>query len=151
MCYLHKKSPNVEVTGRWVFSHNILALPVSGDYHVQFLWTFYEECNYVPVSGAHSKFCPFRLHIFACIWKSKSDVCVCVCMCVCVCVCERTVLLAHEVRACVEWEQCKWLPHVIDKNHCKPLHVTFTTDNLFLKLSTDLSGCLPHRFFLSWR
>jgi len=98
MCYLHKKSPNVEVTGRWVFSHNILALPVSGDYHVQFLWTFYEECNYVPVSGAHSKFCPFRLHIFACIWKSKSDVC----ECVCVCVCERTVLLAHEVRACVE-------------------------------------------------
>ena len=42
------------------------------------------------------------------------------CVHVCVCVCECTVLLAHEVRACAEREQCKWLPHVIDK----PLQTT---------------------------
>ena len=147
VCYLHKKSPNVEVTGRWVFSLIFSALPVSGDYHVQFLRTSYEDCNYVPVSGAHSKFCPFRLHIFACIWKSKSDVRACVCVCVCVNV--RCYWPMRCMRARSESNADGYLTSLT--NHCKPPLITFATDNLFLKLSTDLSGCLPHCFFLSWR
>ena len=83
VCHLLKESPKHR--SHWevgFFSFSFLALRVRGDYHVQFLWTSYEECNCVPASGALSKFYVLLDSTFLHVYGNQNQMSVHVWVCV---------------------------------------------------------------------